>query len=163
VATVVVQAHPLLDSYSGALLERVRVGLDAAAEPYGVFRLGEGERPVAEALDGIERLVLVYPTWWGGQPAMLLDWIQTILRTPGALSSVRRLTAVTSLGSSRLVNRMQGEWGRANLAERVLSACADGAIFEWVALYKIDRQSQSTIDGFLGIVEGALTSALPAR
>ncbi len=160
---MVVQAHPLLDSYSGALLEHVRVGLDAAAEPYEVFRLGEGERPVAEALGDIERLVLVYPTWWGGQPAMLLDWIQTILQTPGALSSVRRLTAVTSLGSSRLVNRMQGEWGRANLTERVLTACADGATFEWVALYKIDRQTQSTIDDFLGIVEGALTAASPAR
>ena len=161
---MVVQAHPLRDSYNGALLKHVCRGLDAARDEYRVYRLGEEEWPHVADLGGTDRLVLVYPTWWGGQPAVLLDWIQQMLLLPDAFSSVTKLIAVTSLGSSRVINRVQGEWGRANLSERVLSACAPEATFEWLALYKIDRQSQAVIDDFLGIVESALAGKpLPAR
>ncbi len=162
--TVVVQAHPLRESYSGALLERVCAGLTGAADTYEVFRLGEGERPDVSALDGVERLVVIYPTWWGGQPAVLVSWIQEMLQTPGSLSSVRRLVGVSSHGSSRLLNHLQGQWGRANLSKRMLSACAEGATFEWLPFYKIDRQPQSAIDDFLQIVEDFFNNAaLPAR
>ena len=64
-----------------------------------------------------------------------------------------RLVAVTSLGSSQLLNTVQGEWGRAHLSGLVLQACADDATFEWFPLYKVDRQPQDAIDAHLRAVE----------
>ncbi len=159
--TVVVQAHPLDASCSSALLGRVRDGLEAAGEEHRVFRLCQGERPGPEVLAGTGQLVLVYPTWWGGQPAVLLDWLQELLLAPGALASVRRLVAVTTLGSSRLVNRVQGDWGRAHLESRVLQACTPGAGFEWLALYKIDRRSPAEIHRFLDLVRERFATSEP--
>jgi NAD(P)H dehydrogenase (quinone) len=153
--TVVVQAHPVEDSFNGALLERVRGGLEQSGDPFDVFQIARGHRPGVADLNGADRLVLVYPTWWGGQPAMLLAWIQDMLSQPESLADVRRLVAVTSLGSSQLLNRIQGEWGRDNLSRRVLAACCAGATFEWMPFYKIDRQSQTAIDAHLTKIESA--------
>ena len=149
---LVVQAHPVPDSLNAALLERVRAGLTAAGTDHSVHRLCQGERPTSSDLEGIDDLVLVYPTWWGGQPASLLDWLQDMLAEE-ALGRVRRLVAVTSLGSSQLLNTVQGEWGRAHLSGLVLQACAEDATFEWLPLYKVDRQSQDAIDSHLSAVE----------
>lgn len=157
--TVVVQAHPLVESCNGALFERVQAGLHAAAEQHEVFRLGEGDRPGPDHLADAGRLVLVYPTWWGGQPAMLLDWLQRMLAAD-AFGSVRRLEAVSTLGSSRLVNTIQGQWGRRYLDSHVLRSCAPGATFAWHALYKIDRRSAAEIEGFLALVEEYFSGAL---
>lgn len=155
--TVVVQAHPVDDSFNRALLQRVTDGLEQSGDAFVVFRISEGQRPTAGDLSGADRLILVYPTWWGGQPAMLLAWIQDMIAHRGAFADVRRLVAVTSLGSSHLINRIQGEWGRQNLAHRVLAACSAGASFDWLPLYKIDRQPQAAIDAHLTKVEAAFT------
>lgn len=151
--TVVVQAHPVPESYSAALLERVHRGLTAAGDDHDVYRLAQGQRPTVADLQQVARLVLLYPTWWGGQPAVLLDWLQEMLETPGAFASVDEVVAVTSLGSSRLLNRVQGEWGRANLRRRVLATCAPGASFQWLPIYKIDRRSPGEIAAHLDRVE----------
>lgn len=149
---VVVQAHPVPDSLNAALLDRVVAGLRSAGTPHRVHRLCQGERPAPDALSDADELVLVYPTWWGGQPASLLEWIQDMLAAD-AFGAVRRVVAVTSLGSSQLLNTVQGEWGRSHLATLVLQACAADATFEWLPLYKVDRQSQPAIDAHLGRVE----------
>ena len=149
---VVVQAHPVPDSLNAALLERVVAGLTAAGTDHTVHRLCQGELPTATDVEGVDELVLVYPTWWGGQPASLLEWLQDML-ADDALGSVKRLVAVTSLGSSQLLNTVQGEWGRAHLSGLVLQACADDATFEWFPLYKVDRQPQDAIDAHLRAVE----------
>lgn len=161
--TLVVQAHPVPDSLNAALLDRVRAGLDAAEIDHRVFRLAEGERPDASSLAVAECLILVYPTWWGGQPAQLLDWLQEVLIEATMLGQVAELVAVTSLGSSRLLNRIQGEWGRAHLAGHVLDACAPGAIFEWLPLYKVDRESPAAIEAHLDHVERRFGQVRPDR
>ncbi|MEL7156882.1 MAG: NAD(P)H-dependent oxidoreductase [Actinomycetota bacterium] len=152
--SVVVQAHPVPDSLNGAMLERVVAGLTGAGIDHRVFRLGQGPAPTPADLDRCDELILVYPTWWGGQPAMLLAWLQELLEdTRRPLSAVEGLTAVTSLGSSRLLNRVQGEWGRRFLQRTVRSACAPSATFDWVPLYKVDRQEQPAIDAHLDQIE----------
>lgn len=156
--TVVVQAHPVPESLNAALCDRVEAGLRRAAAPYRVYRLATDPPPRPEDLAACGRLVLVYPTWWGGQPAQLLDWLHTTVSdspsgSPGLFGEVRRLTAVTSLGSSRLLNRVQGEWGRLHLRRNVLSACAADARFEWLALYKVDRQPRAAVVAHLDQVE----------
>lgn len=162
-STLVLQAHPVPDSFNAALLERVKAGLEATGSDHVVFRLAQGQRPSTDDLAGVRRLVLVYPTWWGGQPAELLDWIQEMLAVERSLETVHELIAVTSLGSSRPLNTVQGEWGRAHLSDLVLGACADGATFEWLPLYKIDRQPQEAIDAHLELVERRFAGGAPAR
>lgn len=152
VSTLIVQAHPLDESYNAALLQRVRAGVAASGELYTVRRIGSGELPEVGDVQGCRRLVLVYPTWWGGQPAMLLDWLQQMLRAR-AFGSVSRLQAATTHGSSHLVNLMQGEWGRRFLAERVAAACRPRTKLEWHALYKIDRRTPIECTDFLDRTE----------
>jgi len=147
-STLVVQAHPLDDSYNAALLASVRSGLDAGGDDCVFFRLGEGERPTAADLMAVERLVLVYPTWNSGQPAMLLDWLHEMLGD-AAFGSVAHVHVATTHGSSKFVNMMQGDWGKRFLAERVIAGCAPGADFDWHALYKIDRRSFAETTAFL--------------
>jgi putative NADPH-quinone reductase len=153
-ATVVVQVHPLEDSYNAALRERV---LRALTPPGGLpppcFRLARGEQPPEAVLVAAERLVLVYPTWSGGLPSALLGWVHDRLDHPADLRRVTRLTAVTTHGSSRFVNRVQGEWGRRYLRTELLACCAPGARFRWLALYKVDRQTQDGMAAHLERVE----------
>jgi putative NADPH-quinone reductase len=160
---MVVQAHPLNDSYNAALLASVCSGLDSHGDAYVLFRLGEGERPTADDLTGVERLVLVYPTWNSGQPAMLLDWLQQMLGADG-LRSIVHVQVATTHGSSKFVNMMQGAWGRRFLAERIIASCAPGARFDWHALYKIDRRSFDETTAFLEETKRHFSAAqLPAR
>lgn len=161
-STLVVQAHPLIDSYSGALLDSVRAGLDRAGGEYVVFRLGEGERPAPQDLHGIERLILVYPTWNSGQPALLLDWLHEMLGAD-AFGSVEHVQVVTSHGSSRFVNMVQGSWGQRFVAQRVVRACKPGATFGWHALYKIDRRSREETTEFLRATTDSFAAPLPAH
>ncbi len=156
-ATVVVQAHPVPDSLNAALCDRVEAGLRQAGTPYQVHRLASDPAPDTIALAACEHLVLVYPTWWGGQPAQLLDWLHDTTEPADgpavALANVGHLTAVTSLGSSRLLNTVQGEWGRRHLRRTVLAACAPSARFEWLALYKVDRRPREAVAAHLDAVE----------
>lgn len=161
-STLVLQAHPVPDSLNAALLHRVERGLTTAGVDHAVHRLCQGQRATTADLGGVEELILVYPTWWGGQPASLLDWLQQMLADK-ALEHIERLVAVTSLGSSRMLNAVQGEWGRAHLGSLVLGACAPTATFEWLALYKVDRQSQEAIDAHLAKVEDRFAGRRPAR
>ena len=76
----VVHAHPVPESYSGALVAAVIDGLRTRSEPE-VHRIGDAsvEGPTIEELRATEELWFVHPTWWGGQPAVLVDWIQRTL------------------------------------------------------------------------------------
>ena len=151
--TVVVQAHPLDDSCNAALLDAVVAGLEAAGTVPEVHRVADGGGPATAALAGDERLVLVYPTWWGGLPASLLDWVRGLVIDEVSLASVTEFVAVTTCGSTRLLNTIQGEWGKRYLERRIVARCASGTKLEWVALYKIDRQRPEDIAAFIGSVE----------
>ena len=35
--------------------------------------------PSVDELHLVDHLIAVYPTWWGGLPATLLDWVQRTL------------------------------------------------------------------------------------
>lgn len=157
----VVHAHPVPESYSGALLASVLDGIATRAEST-VHRIGDANEPgpTVDELRTTDELWFVHPTWWGGQPAVLLGWIQQTLgpwidgdsSSPSPLGQVRRLVAVTTHGSSAFVNRLQGEPGR-QLYRRVLRPlCAPGADFRWLARYTLDRATASARTDFLNEV-----------
>ncbi len=161
----VAQAHPVEESYNGAILEAVVGALQASGSVVDVCLLGDGTNDGPEHLDGYDSLVLISPIWWGGLPAHLQSWIQRILSPcidqPGStahtspLSSIAHLVAVVTHGSSLFINRIEGEPAKQLLAKTVLPLCADGASFDWVSLYKLDRCSPHELENF---IEGAATS-----
>ncbi len=173
VKTLVVQAHPSADCYNTALLEAALAGLRSKTDTVEVVRLCQGATVDPGSLATTEHLVVVYPTWWGAMPAVMLHWLQTSLgsyvdvggagsdrgdatqlrgggehmRSP--LGSVRRLSVITSHGSSRRVNIVQGEPGLCLWRKTVLPLCAPGAVLHWEALYGIDRLAERRRRSFL--------------
>lgn len=162
-STLVVHAHPLEDSYSAALRDTVTEALTRSGVDFTVARLAQGEQP---DLAGVDHLVAVYPTWWGGIPAVLLDWLQTLLcpivdggsTTASPLRTIETVSVVTTHGSSRLMNNLQGQPGKQTWSNVVAPFCAPGATFEWVALYKIDRSTEAERSAFLARVAEHFTS-----
>lgn len=131
-----IHAHPVAESFNTALC---KAAVDAAREKGHEVRLidlnAEGFNPVmsaeerrgytedvpipadlvphVEALQWAEGLILVYPTWWYSQPAILKGWMDRVwrpgitftLRTEteplrGALLNIRLIGVVTTFGSA---------------------------------------------------------------
>lgn len=149
--TLVVYYHPSRDSLNRAVLERVEAGAD---EDVSVFHLHDGDRPTDAELSEAETLILVYPTWWGGLPGLLLDWVHGVFAPSidaGAASPiprVRRFVAVSTHGSPSYINRLQGGPGR-RLLRRLVRVCAPGAAFEWRPFYSVDTSTEERRAEFL--------------
>lgn len=174
---VVLHAHPLEECLNVALRDRVVGTLERAGHAVQVVRLTQGEWIDGASIVGAEGLVLVYPTWWGGLPAPLLGWVQrelaawidgTASEATSPLRTVRHLVAVTTHGSTRWVNGLQGEPGRHLLRRTVARLCAPSTRLGWVALYGVDQCSPAEISAFVDRAASKLASAaagpgLPAR
>jgi putative NADPH-quinone reductase len=193
VKALVVYGHPLDDSYCAALRDRAVGGLRAADHDVDVLDLyAEAFDPVLTAderaghlapaatkphladhfarLRWAEAVVLVYPTWWGGPPAIVKGWLDRVWANevafdlpPGAprirprLSNVRRLVVVTTHGSSKWVNALEGEPGKRIVGRSLRLLCHRRARFRWLALYGIDRATPAERQQFLTHVERAMT------
>ena len=167
--TLIVHTHPRTDSFTAAMRDAVLRGLRACGSPVDVIDLwADGFDPLDPApviasgrhlqrLRDAAALVLVYPTWWSGQPAILLGWLAAL--PTGALGGIGRITAVTSHGSSRWINRLEGETGLTILRRTLRPRCAPGARAEWVAMYSIDRADEQARTQFLESVERHFSAA----
>jgi NAD(P)H dehydrogenase (quinone) len=113
-----------------------------------------------------DTLVFVYPTWWSGQPAMLTGWLDRVLdggvawnvarggaSIKARLPNIRRLVAITSHGSSKILNVVEGENGRRVIGRAVRVLCHRFARTTWLALYNIDRSTDAERRAFLDRVE----------
>ena len=105
---------------------------------------------------------MVYPTWWGSQPAILKGWFDRIWvegvaytlpegedRIKPLLRNVRRLVVVTTHGSPKWVNALQGEPGKRVVLRGLRSLCHPRARSRWIALYGIDRSDEEQRNRFL--------------
>jgi putative NADPH-quinone reductase len=187
--TLVVICHPKQTSLTRAAAARVLSGLDRAGHDVRtldlyamgfdpVLRLGEvrdhlgspQDRPdLAEHFDALrwaEQLVLVYPTWFSGQPAMLKGWFDRVwmnevaftlpegsARIRGTLSTLKRIHIVTSHGSTRRVNWVQGNSGRIRVTRTLRILRNKFCRTTWTAIYDIDNKSSSEIEAWLSTVE----------
>lgn len=119
-----------------------------------------------ENLRWCDALLFIYPTWWSGQPAMLTGWLDRVLvrgvawelaqgatRISGRLTNVSRLVTITSHGSSKLVNLLEGETGRRMIGRSLRVLCHRFARTTWLALYDVDRSTQAQREAFLDRVE----------
>lgn len=185
---LVVYCHPLDDSYVAAVLERTIAGLRAGGAEVRVedlyadgfdphFSATEHERHLSPGadpslagrvadLEWCDTLVLVYPTWWGGQPAMLKGWIDRVWvngvawtlpdgadRLRPRLRNVRRLVAVTTHGSPKYINAIEGEGGKRTMTRSLRLMCHPLARTTWLACYGIDTASPARRAAFLARVE----------
>ena len=190
---LVVIAHPLGESLCHALAARavdslkaaghaVEVedlyanGFDAAlttAERAGYYA-GTYDTAAAQAqvdrLLAAEGLLLFFPTWWFGCPAILKGWFDRVWG-PGIaydhaddlgpikprLHKLQRVLAVTSLGSPRWVDRLlMGRPVRRVLKTAILGTCAPDCRFEMLSLYKAERLDGLQVERFRARIGKAL-------
>jgi putative NADPH-quinone reductase len=125
-----------------------------------------------DALRWCDTLVFVYPTWWSGQPAALTGWLDRVFGNgvawsfpPGArrpqplLGNIGRVVGVTTHGSSKLINAVQGEPGKRVLSRAVRGMCRGlRTRFTWLAMYGVDRSTRAERQAFLDRVERQLAA-----
>jgi NAD(P)H dehydrogenase (quinone) len=191
--TLVVYCHPAVDSFASAVLDTTVAALHAARHEVRVTDLyAEDFDPVLSAdehehhlddpvtkpgitehaanLRWCESLVLVYPTWWAGQPAMLKGWIDRVwvngvawelpkssTRLKPLLRNIRRLQVVTTHGSSKWINALEGEGGKRTAMRSLRLLCAPRCRTHWVAMYNIDRSTLEQRNHFLRRVTARLS------
>lgn len=192
--TLVVYCHPVPESFSATVRDAVLAGLaegghevrltDLHAEQFDpvlsaadhALHLAGPDRKPAIArhvadLAWCQSLVLVYPTWWSGQPAMLKGWIDRVWvngvawdlpsgsgRLRPLLRNIRRITVVTTHGSSKLVNALEGETGKRIASRSLRVLCSRLCRTRWIALYGLDSASNATRQAFLDRVRRRLAA-----
>ena len=195
---LVVGAHPVAESFTVHVRQRAVAALRAVGHEVRITdldaerfeaRLSLAERrahrddpadkpAVARYGDDLrwaDALVLVYPTWWSGPPAILKGWIDRVwiegvaytlppgsARVHANLRNIRHLVVVTGHGSSRWVNLLEGQVGRLLVLRTMRVLCHPRARRRWVAMYKLDRATAAERDRFVGRVERAMRR-VPAR
>ncbi len=190
--TLVVYCHPNPDSLIAAALQRALDGLHVAGHDVRITDLyADGFQPAlscqerrthkepgvlselqpyADDLGWAEALVLVYPTWWSGQPAMLKGWIDRVWVAGVAwelpdganvlrplLTNVRRIVVVTTHGSAKYVNALEGESGKRTVTRSMRAMCNKRVRTTWCAIYGLDRATEEKRIAFLDRVERTLT------
>lgn len=182
---LVVLAHPVPESFNAALFRTVVEAAEGAGHEVRALDLhaegfdpvmgteerrtyNDGEEPEDPMLlrhiahlRWAEGIILVFPTWWYGQPAMLKGWLDRVWRKgvafdlgPNglvpALTQVRLLGVVTTLGSSRWFwSAVMGAPGR-KVILRGLRACLNLRCRTfWLALHGMDGTTAAQRARFL--------------
>jgi len=127
-------------------------------------------QPYADQLRWCDALVLVYPTWWSGAPAMLKGWVDRVWArgvawdlpvgtstVRGRLRNVRRLAAVTTHGSPKRINMIEGEAGKKMFQRSLRVLCHPLVRFTWLAEYGVDTSTPADRAAFLDRVEAKLS------
>ncbi len=191
---LVVFAHPDGNSLSGTLANAVRRGLEKSGKQVDFVDLYadrfsavmtaaeriayETDSPILDPLVAhyselvmkCEALVVVYPTWNMGFPAILKGFFERVMvpgvafgfneksgRVRGNLGHIRHFVGVTTYGSPHWVVRMTSDMGRRMLT-RCLRAMAPTARSRsiWLGLYGLNRPNPAAITAFIGRVEQAM-------
>lgn len=119
--------------------------------------------PHVEALRWADGLVFVYPTWFGSQPAMLKGWFDRVwaegvaYRLPpagrnnitGLLRQIRSIDVITTHGSGKVMNSVQGEPGKRLILRGLRSLCSWKCRARWHAFYGNDTATHADRTSFL--------------
>ena len=192
---LVVKAHPLSESLCTTLTQRTIRALEVAGHSVEVedlyadefsASLTEAERrsyyagpyaaqqvaPQVEQLLAAEAIVLVFPTWWFGFPAILKGWFDRVW-APGVaydhadqyglikprLTNLGHMLAVTSLGSPWWVDKfVLRQPVKRVLKTAIVGTCAPKCRFQMLSLYKSEQLSPAQVNQFGARVERALQS-----
>jgi NAD(P)H dehydrogenase (quinone) len=159
VNVVLVACHPLPTSFTAAIAERAVTTLRGAGHDVRVHDLyaddfvpevtaaelagAPSSDPqvlrYADDLRWCAAIVFVHPTWWSSQPGMLTGWLDRVVAGRPRLRNVRRLVVITTHGSPKRVNMIQGEGGKRAIRRSLRARCHLLCRSTWIALYNIDR------------------------
>ena len=189
---LVVWAHPLADSYSAALKDRAVAALEASGHQIDLLDLyAEEFDPVLSAQERIdyheigpnqanvesyvaqlraaEGLLLIFPTWSFGFPAILTGWLQRVwvpgvafgLREEGGpiipgILGIRRVAAITTTGSPWWYVKAVGNPARKVLKRGHRVMFAKRARTRWLDLNNMNKDSPRKRARFLAKVERTL-------
>lgn len=116
-----------------------------------------------------EALVFVYPTWLGGPPAIIKGWIDRVWvsgvafdlpsnrrRIAPLLRNIHRLYVITTYGSSRFVNILEGEPGKRMIMRGLRTLVHPRCRRRWVACYGMDHATHSQRAAFIVRVDREL-------
>jgi NAD(P)H dehydrogenase (quinone) len=110
-----------------------------------------------------EAIVLVYPAWWYGMPAMLKGYFDRVW-LPGVafdvtpdgkvnterLQRLRRIMVVTTYGGSWWMVRLAlGDPARKVIGRAVRALCARGCRVTWCVCYNMDAAKPARLSRFL--------------
>lgn len=189
---LVIHCHPVAESFAGAAHQTVLQALaEIGHEITDVDLYGEKFDPVMsrqERLDYLnvernerlvkryddqlawaEALVLVYPAWWYGMPAMLKGYFDRVW-LPGVafdvtpdgkvdtdrLQRLRRILVVTTYGGSWWMVRVAlGDPARKVIGRAVRALCARDCRVTWCVHYNMDRAKPTQLRRFLDRIRAA--------
>jgi NAD(P)H dehydrogenase (quinone) len=188
---LVVIAHPDGDSLCMALAHAAIRGLERGGKQVDVIDLyGESFHPTMSSaeraayesdqplivpdiarhialMENCDAMILVYPTWNMGFPAILKGWVERVFlpgvafkldedtnRVVGALGHIKRMVAITTYGSPRWVSRLTTDMGR-RMVTRCLRMMAPTfrTRTKWLGLYGLNTPDPAAITAFVGRVE----------
>lgn len=124
----------------------------------------------ARMLSEAELVVLCFPTWWFGLPAILKGWIDRVF-APGVafdhadnfgpikarLQNLRHVVAITTLGSPWWVDWLVLQRPVRRILKRaVFGLCAPKANFRFLSLYRAESVQIERLNAFRQRIEAAL-------
>jgi NAD(P)H dehydrogenase (quinone) len=184
-------AHPLPDSFHAAIHEAAKAGLAEAGHEVDVCDLyAEGFNPVlspeerreyhdltknrlpvagyVERLERAEALVLSYPTWCFGLPAILKGWFDRVL-IPGvsftlgadgiarpALTHIRHIAGISTYGRPRWNAVLMRDPPRSAVTRYLRMLTGGRARTTYLALYDMNRADLARRQRFLAEVRGRM-------
>lgn len=131
-----------------------------------------GMKDHINALRVAEMLVLAFPTWWFGPPAIMKGWLDRVM-VPGVafdhgkdfgpivprLVNLKRVVAVTTLGSPWWVDRLALRRPvRRVLKTAVFGGCAPNARFTYLPFYQAEKATADRIARFERRIARAVTN-----
>ena len=121
-------------------------------------------------LRAAEALVLVYPVWYDGLPAIMQGYFQRVF-LPGVstvidenglfhpnLQRIRRMAAVCTYGEPRREAAAKGDPARRFVRDNIGALIDPKGPFQYFALYKMDFMTPTRRDAFLGWVTRAFAA-----
>lgn len=124
-----------------------------------------------DALQWADALILIFPTWMYGPPAMLKGWLERVYlpgiafrvpagkdtRITGKLHNIRRFFAITTSGSPRWWLQAIRNPGRNFLMRGMRIMFHPRCRMEWLQLYDMDHASEQARQRFISKVTRALS------
>jgi putative NADPH-quinone reductase len=183
-------AHPLEESFHAAIRDAAREGLRqaghsvdlcdlyaegfdpvlSAAERRGYHEVPANRAPVEDyvrRLEQAEALVLSFPTWCFGLPAILKGWMDRVL-LPGVsfrleagvarpnLLHIRRIAGISTYGRPRWTAMLVGDPPRKAVTRYLRIITAGRARIDYHPLYDMNRASDQRRAAFLARVQGQM-------
>ena len=187
---LVLWAHPLRDSFCAVLKDTVADTLRArgwevdlcdlyaegfqpvlsAEERRGYHEVGPNLDPVREHVDRVQAaqaLVLVFPVWNFGYPAILKGYFDRVF-LPGVsfrledgkvrpnLHNIRKLAAVTTYGTTRFRAMLCGDPPRKSVTRHLRAVVHPMARQRYLALYDMNRADDARRQAFAARVRRAM-------